>query len=399
MELKDIPEDYVVHLARHGFQIEKRIAGGLSGGVYLASQNSLDRNVVIKFFDNKLVQKDLALKKRFLREARILAKIQHPNIPYALTHGTIQPSGIPYIVMQFIEGETLEDIIAARAPVQYKEGIAYVLQVLNALSFVHNKNILHRDIKPANIMILKNGHCYLIDFSIGVSLDAGKGLTRATSSGQHLGTVKYMPPEQEKDMTDLDQRSDIYSLGIVLLELLTGKTDKTDMSSRLLNFPKSLREAVVKACEHEMSERHKTAADFSRELTSSSGELGHYQGQPAKACCSNLKCPDSQWSQQGYFRGPNLVEDCTDSFCTSCGEAMIYQCSNCGGNLEEKPFCGNCGQKLFTIPECEACGSFLKSVDMYTDTKSNGCSKCNAEKNQAPLARANFDNFDDDIPF
>lgn len=397
MDLEEVPQEYYSHLAKQGFQIEKRIGGGLSGGVYRAIQGSLGRSVAVKFFDSSFVQKDEDLKKRFMREARLLAKIQHPNIPYVITHGQINgnTNKIPYIVMQYIEGDTLEEIIELRSPITQQEGIEYVQQVLNALSLVHSKNILHRDIKPSNIMVLNSGHCYLIDFSIGVSLEAENGLTRATCKGQHLGSIDYMSPEQSKDMTSMDERSDIYSLGIVLLEMLTGSIDKSDIGNKLSGYPVVLREAIKKACEHGIEKRHDSATEFSRALNSFTSTTRSH-GQPSKACCSNLKCPSSEWSPQGYFKGPNIIEECADFYCTSCGKEMIYKCRECGGAFDDKPFCGNCGNRVFLVPECEACGSFLKSADMYTDTKSNGCSKCRAnQKNQVDHSF----NLDDDIPF
>jgi serine/threonine protein kinase len=141
MDASKVPKEYSEHLRRQGFQVEKRIDEGLSGGVYIGVQLSLGRNVVIKFFDSHFVQSDKSLRKRFLREAIILAKLQHPCIPYVLTYGELEKNGekIPYTVMQYIDGENLDSIIKARGPISLEESVSYIQQILTALDFVHSK--------------------------------------------------------------------------------------------------------------------------------------------------------------------------------------------------------------------------------------------------------------------
>jgi len=254
MGIEKITEEYARHLIRQGFELKEKINSGLSGGVYLAYQKSLNRRVAIKFFDSAYAKNDQILLKRFLREPRILAKLQHPGIPYVVTTGEVPTSGgsVPYTILQYIAGETFESVIRNRNTISTDIRVGYIRQILGALSLVHVESVIHRDIKPANLMVLGSGHCFLIDFSIGVSLDAEPGLTRATKTGTHLGSVNYMSPEQKNNMASVDGRSDIYSLGIVLLEMLTGSTDISNIAANLKGYPHSLREAVVTACKHDV---------------------------------------------------------------------------------------------------------------------------------------------------
>jgi serine/threonine protein kinase len=399
MEIEKITEEYARHLIRQGFELKEKINSGLSGGVYLAYQKSLNRRVAIKFFDSAYAKNDQILLKRFLREPRILAKLQHPGIPYVVTTGEVPTSGgsVPYTILQYIAGETFESVIRNRNAISADIRVGYIRQILGALSLVHAESVIHRDIKPTNLMVLGSGHCFLIDFSIGVSLDAEPGLTRATKTGTHLGSVNYMSPEQKINMASVDGRSDIYSLGIVLLEMLTGSTDISNIAANLKEYPHSLREAVVTACKHDVKDRFQTADDFLRDLGPPVFSVSGLHIRSGLSVCTNTKCPDAQWSSRGYYKGPKIIEESVDSFCTSCGSKLYYQCPGCGAPISNEPHCGHCGEKHFTIPICETCGSYLEVVDMEADTKSLGCGKCrrrNATKT-APVSNS----FDDEIPF
>lgn len=388
------PEKYAKQLARQGFDLANQIGSGLSGKVYLASQSSLTRKVAVKFFDSKLASQDPSLKRRFIREAQILAEVQHPNIPYVLTHGLIQPGEgeIPYTVLQYIDGETLKELKECNIDLPMSRALSIVRQVLNALDYVHHRKVVHRDVKPANIMLLKNEHVFLIDFSIGFSMNSRDGLTRVTSFGEHLGSVDYMSPEQLKDMSSIDGRSDLYSLGIVLLELITGDTDRTNLAQSLAAVDRHVREAVVKVLSPNPDDRFQTAEEFLRALGPASFRS---YAKPGLALCNNTTCSVADWSSRGYYRAPAFFEDSSDSFCTACGSTLAYTCQNCGAEIEKNPYCGACGSQLYKVPECEKCGSLLEKLDMGKDTSRHGCGKCRRAANSGPPPA----DFDDDIPF
>ena len=401
--MTEVNEAYAKHLARQGFVLSEKLGSGLSGSVYRAEQPSLSRDVAVKFFDNAISQRDEDLRKRFTREAKILAKLAHPNIPYVITTGSIEEGSIPYTVMQYIVGETLEMVIRDQMTDSVDMKLAFIRQVLSALDTVHSNKILHRDIKPSNIMWAGGSQCFLIDFSIGAATQHEPGLTRSTKTGSHLGTPEYMSPEQMRDMTKIDHRSDLYSVGIVLLELLTGSTDKTDITLQLNEYGNTIARTVAKACQSNPDDRFQSASDFSRAL----GETYTTRSkpiEPALALCPNTKCPEAAWSSRGYYRGPNVIQHSTDVHCTSCGTALIYQCRDCGAPFADKPFCGACGAANYRIPECQQCGSWLEMNYMDTDTAANGCGKCRRKREkqgfpQAPPTLSDDTSFEDDIPF
>lgn len=394
--------EYKEHLSRQGFELKDQIGSGLSGRTYKGFQHSLNRPVAIKFFDSEFNKNNNDLKKRFRRESQLLAELQHPSIPYVLTTGTInfEKDNIPYIVMQYIPGITLDEYIKKHSPVSLDTAINISLQVLDALSFVHEKGIVHRDIKPSNIMMLPSGHCFVIDFSIGFKINPKAGMTRATRTGDHLGSVIYMSPEQKLNIKDVNQRTDVYSYSLVLCEMLTSKPELQSISASNFRFPSTLIKVIEKGCRYEATGRYSNAGEYLRELKEISSKSLPFLDTPSKAVCTNTKCSSANWSPRGYYRGPYFIDESTQPFCTSCGSTLLYQCEECGAPINNTKFCGGCGTQQFTVPECLQCGSYLMKTDMGKDTKADGCEKCRSQKLNAQNNSTTInDSFDDDIPF
>jgi serine/threonine protein kinase len=188
------------------------IGRGGMGVVYQAKDPHLDRQVAIKMITGAFSENQDMLK-RFFREAQSLASLQHPNIVTVFDLGDL--GGVPYFVMEYLEGEGLDSVLANRRPLNLLEKIALMVQVCNGLSCAHRRGVVHRDIKPANIMICKDGGIKIFDFGI-----AHAGHTTLTRTGEVLGTLRYMAPEQVNSKST-DSRTDIFSTGVVLYQLIT----------------------------------------------------------------------------------------------------------------------------------------------------------------------------------
>jgi eukaryotic-like serine/threonine-protein kinase len=218
-----------------------------------------------------------SLADRFLREIRLLASLNHPNIAALRTALTYENQLV--MIMEFVEGETLANRIA-RAPISTAEAVNYSEQILSALSYAHKHNIIHRDIKPANMMLTPQGVVKLMDFGIARSGTDGS----LTSTGTTLGSLNYMPPEQVRGEA-ADARSDIYSFGISLYELLTGKlpfqgdSQYSLMTAQLnqqppsaislrADLPPALNEIILMAMAKEPAERFQSADAFCNALKS-----------------------------------------------------------------------------------------------------------------------------------
>jgi len=197
-----------------GYIIKEKLGEGGMANVYLALQENLGREVAIKILD-PLFLKDRQALKRFKIEAQTAAKLIHPNIITVYDVG--QSGDNHYIVMEYLK-ESLRDRIKAKGKLPTAETLGIIKKIADALSHAHNKSIIHRDIKPDNIMFRPDGSPVLLDFGIARALDIN---TRLTLTGMSIGTPHYMSPEQCRG-EELDGRSDIYSLGAVLFELLTG---------------------------------------------------------------------------------------------------------------------------------------------------------------------------------
>ena len=181
--------------------------------VYLASHKDTGIQVAMKLLKEELQDKE-KITDRFTQEG--LLKLDHPNIVKVLVVGT--HNNTPYIVMDYIEGSDLEEVIKRNGRLPVDKALNIFKQILSALSYVHSKGIIHRDIKPKNILIDKNGSVKLTDFGIAKTLYSNV----KTSTGSYLGAPAYSSPEQ-MDGRKVDSRSDIYSLGITLYEMLAGK--------------------------------------------------------------------------------------------------------------------------------------------------------------------------------
>jgi|GEM_PF-2102733 len=224
------------------FKVIRKIAEGGMGQIYLARQISLDRDVALKILPERLA-KDESFKARFEREAREAARLNHPAIISVYAYGI--KDGIPYFAMEFVEGEDLAGLLKKRGKFPVREALRITKEVAKALEAAYKKNIVHRDIKPSNIMLKEDGSVKVTDF--GLAKAVGGGTVFVTQANVVLGTPHYMSPEQGKG-EKVDTRSDIYSLGVVLYELLSGNLPfKADTPTSLIYMhvyekPPSLRE-------------------------------------------------------------------------------------------------------------------------------------------------------------
>ncbi len=216
------------------FRIEREIGTGGMGTVYLATHLGLDRAVAVKIIKREFAG-DQDVADRFLREARTMAKLRHPHAAMIFDAGNL-PDGRHFIIMEFVEGETLSQIIAREGRLSAQRAVQIATQVCDVLEEAHRIGIIHRDLKPSNIMLGERG-VYVLDFGVAKVLASSAEVTSthaSTGSGQIVGTPRYMSPEQCLGQR-VGARSDLYSLGVLLYEMLAGRPPFTDpLQSALL---------------------------------------------------------------------------------------------------------------------------------------------------------------------
>ncbi len=196
------------------YRLESKLGSGGMSTVYLALDEVLDRPVAVKLLHREISEEADQLE-RFRREARAAARLSHPNLVGVIDAG--EDDGRPYIVFEYIEGRTLKRRIQEEGGLPVDEAVAYAIEIGRGLTAAHARKLVHRDVKPQNVLIDPDGRAKVTDFGIARSLEQ-KGMT---ATGRVLGTTDYVSPEQAMG-EDVDERSDVYSLGVVLYEMLTG---------------------------------------------------------------------------------------------------------------------------------------------------------------------------------
>jgi hypothetical protein len=266
------------------YQLERELGRGGMATVFLARDLKHPRHVAIKVLRPELA--GVMTRGRFLREIRISAELAHPHILPLLDSGTIPPTddfpALPFYTMPFVEGESLRDRLTREQQLPIDEAIQIAGEVAAALGYAHTHDVVHRDIKPENILLM-DGHAVVADFGIARAIKEAVDPEAVTSAGIVIGTPAYMSPEQAAGKADLDGRSDIYSLGCVVYEMLGGEPPFTGASPQAVlarhrmdhapslrtlrtSVPDSVEQAVQRALEKTPADRFATAGQFAEAL-------------------------------------------------------------------------------------------------------------------------------------
>jgi eukaryotic-like serine/threonine-protein kinase len=257
------------------FRLEEKVGSGGMSSVYRAFDPTLERRVAIKLM-HRDISSDPDQLERFRREARAVAQMNHPHVVTVIDAG--EDDGAPYIVFEYVEGETLKERIRRMGRLPVSEAVAYAIEIARALECAHDHKLVHRDVKPQNVLIDRDGRAKVTDFGIARSMEA-QGLT---ATGRVLGTTDYVSPEQALGH-EVTEQSDIYSLGIVLYEMLTGevpfKADTQvavamqhvreplpDVQRRRPEISAALAAVVERATAKETQNRYATVAEMVHDL-------------------------------------------------------------------------------------------------------------------------------------
>ena len=331
MEIVDLTSRYAI-----GDTLGK---GGM-GEVLLATDKRLKRQVAIKRVRGDLAKSKTAVG-RFLTEAQSIAALNHFNIVQIYDYG--QDKDGPFLIMEYVSGSSLLDRCQEGA-LPLDEAVELTCQLCDGLSKAHEAGIIHRDIKPANVLLTEDGAPKLTDFGLARQDTSDTGQTMA---GAVLGTLDFMPPEQRKDSTLTDARSDLWALAATLYQLVTGKSPKV---IRLNAVPEVLQDVLGKALEEAPPDRYQNASEFRSAL---------------RQAMKNAPSQSPAELSTGECRSCGLRNDEHRKFCQGCGTSLVEPCLKCLheiGVWEE--FCGECGasQKDLSVSRTEELDQQRESV-------------------------------------
>jgi eukaryotic-like serine/threonine-protein kinase len=302
------------------YELVRPLGHGAMATVDLTHDVELDRPVALKRLAENLAR-DEELRRRFLREARLAARLSHPNVVRVFDVG--EDDGRPFIAMEYVEGETLSELIARRGRLPATEAAALGLQMCSGLAAAHAAGLVHRDVKPQNLLLGTDGVLKLGDFGIAVGPEG----TRLTLAGTVLGTAGYLAPEQARG-EQVTAAADIYAVGAVLYELLTGEPSRTagslaelgsedgfwspDLAARAPDAPPELVAAVTACLSFSPEDRPPSAAALARLLApvSSEAETLSLPPDPAQRATEILARPDRPrfwWTGRRLAAGAALV--------------------------------------------------------------------------------------------
>jgi serine/threonine protein kinase len=278
--LSDDKLDHLAGIVGTKYAFVKELGRGGMGTVYLAEDRELDRLIAIKVLNTPAATDDL--RQRMIREAQIIARLEHPGIVPVHDTGTL-PDGRIFYAMKYVRGSRLDEYAAQGASLN--DRLRKFQSVCDAVAFAHAHGVIHRDLKPQNIMIGSFGEVLVLDWGVAkIRNDPHRGATYNTSDGTVIGTRDYMSPEQARGEIEIDERADIYSLGAVLKFLLTGQ-----------RVSKTARAICVKAMAPDPENRYASASELS-------ADVGHLlDAEPVSAYRENALEKARRWAGKNRF--------------------------------------------------------------------------------------------------
>lgn len=293
------------------YRLEEQVGEGGMGAVFVAHDMELDRKVAVKLLAASLVHDD-DVQERFDREARLTAKLDHPNIVPIYDVG--RHEGRPFIVMKLLQGDTLAGLLRARGGFTTDETLRLVRQLAAGLDYIHAQGFIHRDVKAGNIFVAPDGHATILDFGILRAKGSGNGITR---TGMVMGTPHYMAPEQALGLKDVDHRVDLYALAVVLFECLSGTlpfeaeselqlihlqahAPPPDIVDRAPWIPRPVADVVRRALAKDPTERFHSGAELVAALDGAWGQHRASQSNlpPVPAVATPARSPVSRRNMQ-----------------------------------------------------------------------------------------------------